>query len=135
MRTESLSSLTQDLSIPITNGVPQSCSRYRLHIFCELPAREHNVIVRCPWNEETINVPLDFMSPLNANMRLHTARKRKFVQIIVCGQSATKIRLEKPALRSETSGVLFGDLNPVLDTQKSVCFYFHIYSFECQIQI
>lgn len=120
MQVEQKSNLVQELEILVGGGTPLSCSRHRLQVFCDLPAREHHVQVKCPWNNETINVPLDFTSPLSANMRLHTARKRKFVQLVVCGQSSTKIKLDKPTLRSETSGVVFQDLNPMIDHQKSV---------------
>ena len=48
-----------------------------------------------------------------STMKLHTARKRKFVQVLVTGLSSQLLQLTEPRLSSPTSAdVHFKDLNP-----------------------
>lgn len=59
-------------------------------------------------------MPLNFGPPLMSNFRLHTAKRRKFLQIIVTGLTSQCLELTEPKLSSNTSAdVNFKSLNPV----------------------
>lgn len=62
--------------------------------------------------EETIS--LHFGPPLMSCMTLHTAKQRKFLQIIVTGLTVQHVQLTEPELTTPSSAdVTFKSLNPI----------------------
>lgn len=111
--------LSSNLSIPLVSTLPHSRTSLTLQVFSELPAKDQLVQLQCPWNMEPVQVALGFSAPLTVTWRLHTAKRRKFVQILVTGQCSTKIRVDKIILSSDGK-VTFVDLNPTSDQSVSV---------------
>ena len=69
--------------------------------------------IQCPWGSEE-SIPLHFGPPLMSNMKLHTAKQRKFLQIIVTGLTNQHLQLIEPELTTVTSiDVNFKSLNPI----------------------
>lgn len=69
--------------------------------------------IQCPWGLEE-SIPLHFGPPLMSNMKLHTAKQRKFLQIIVTGLTNHLLQLIEPELTTVTSiDVNFKSLNPI----------------------
>lgn len=69
--------------------------------------------IQCPWGSEE-SIPLHFGPPLMSNMKLHTAKQRKFLQIIVTGLTNQNLQLIQPELTTVTSiDVNFKSLNPI----------------------
>lgn len=60
------------------------------------------------------SIPLHFGPPLMSSMKLHTAKQRKFIQIVVTGLTSQLLQLTEPELTTITSiDVNFKNLNPV----------------------
>ena len=69
--------------------------------------------IQCPWEAEE-NISLTFAPPLMSVMKLHTAKQRKYIQILVSGLSSQLLQLTDPQLTSNSSvDVHFKSLNPV----------------------
>lgn len=62
--------------------------------------------------EESIS--LHFGSPLMSSMKLHTAKQRKFIQIVVTGLTSQLLQLTEPELMTISSiDINFKSLNPI----------------------
>lgn len=69
--------------------------------------------IQCPWGSEE-SIPLHFGPPLMSSMKLHTAKQRKFIQIVVTGLTSQLLQLTEPELMTISSiDVNFKSLNPV----------------------
>lgn len=69
--------------------------------------------IQCPWDLEE-SILLHFGPPLMSNMKLHTAKQRKFIQIVVTGLTNQLLQLTEPELTTITSiDVTFKSLNPI----------------------
>lgn len=124
MHYDTTAPLKSDLEIPVDTTVPFSCTRLKLRVFSQLSIKEHSVTVQCPWTTNMLTVPLSFTSPLHANFKLHTSKHRKFVQIIVSGQSSRRLQLGSVKLSTTYAFVQLKDLNPVIDAPTSVSIIF-----------
>lgn len=91
------------LKLPLAVG-PGELTRVELTAFAELPAREHLVHVQCPWSTAAIAVSLGFSAPITATWRLHTAARRKFLQVTVSGHRETGVRVRRAELRAIDPG-------------------------------
>ncbi|KAL7300310.1 hypothetical protein TKK_0006940 [Trichogramma kaykai] len=114
--TQSKASRELEFSLPVCE--PFGTTEIELQVMAELPPKrdsssmEHKIMIQCPWNGEEI-MTLHFGAPLMSTMKLHTAKKRKFVQVLVTGLSTQLLQLTEPRLTSSTStDVNFRDLNP-----------------------
>jgi hypothetical protein len=59
------------------------------------------------------NITLHFQPPLMSSFRLHTAHKRKFVQVVVVGLNVQMLELSKPTLTlTGNQDIRLGSLNP-----------------------
>lgn len=69
--------------------------------------------IQCPWGSEE-SILLHFGPPLMSSMKLHTAKQRKFIQIVVTGLTSQLLQLTEPELMTVSSiDVNFKSLNPV----------------------
>ncbi|XP_015111919.1 trafficking protein particle complex subunit 10 [Diachasma alloeum] len=98
---------------------PFGVVRLRLNVFADLPPKkdsssmEHKLNIQTPWGAE-VSISLHFGPPLMSSMHLHTAKERKFVQILVTGLTAQLLQLREPELTTSSSvDVGFKSLNPV----------------------
>lgn len=119
MHYDATADLTYELEIPVQQTVPFSCTRLKLRVFARLPAREQTVTVQCPWTANLLTVPLGFTAPLMAVHKLHTSKQRKFIQVIVSGQSARRLQLAEVKLHSQDGSVKFKNLNPIRDDRSN----------------
>ncbi|XP_047359612.1 trafficking protein particle complex subunit 10 isoform X1 [Vespa velutina] len=110
--------MIKELETPLPSCEPFQTIKLGLKVLAELPPKkdpssmEHKLSVQCPWGTEE-NILLHFGPPLMTNMKLHTAKQRKFVQIIVTGLTSRLLQLSDPHLASNTSMDLnFKSLNP-----------------------
>ncbi|XP_048512341.1 trafficking protein particle complex subunit 10 isoform X2 [Athalia rosae] len=117
--------MTRELEMSLPSCEPFKKTTLSLKVVAELPPKkdastiEHKLSLQCPWGTEEI-IPLNFGPPLMSTFKLHTAKLRKFLQVIVTGLTALCLELRDPKLTSNTSAdVSFKDLNP-LTCQKLV---------------
>ncbi|XP_058794002.1 trafficking protein particle complex subunit 10 isoform X2 [Phymastichus coffea] len=128
----------REIEIVIPPCEPFETTRLKLVMFAELPPKrdsssmEHKLNIQCPWNAEE-SITLHFGTPLMSTMKLHTAKRRKFIQIIVTGLSNQLLQLTEPQLTSGTSvDVHFKSLNPtagqklVIGNSMSVSFMWEV---------
>ncbi|CAK9800247.1 Trafficking protein particle complex subunit 10 [Anthophora plagiata] len=111
--------MSKELEIPLPLYEPFQKIRLKFKVLAELPPKkdalsmEHKLNIQCPWGLEE-SIPLHFGPPLMSNMKLHTAKQRKFVQIIVTGLTNQQLQLVEPELTTITSiDVKFKSLNPI----------------------
>ncbi|XP_011300007.1 trafficking protein particle complex subunit 10 isoform X2 [Fopius arisanus] len=108
-----------ELEVKSPGCEPFGVVRLKLKVFADLPPKkdsssmEHKLNIQAPWGvEETIS--LHFGPPLMSSMHLHTAKERKFVQIVVVGLTGQLLQLREPELITSSSvDVAFKSLNPV----------------------
>lgn len=91
--------LTNNLEIPIKNVEPYASTQMPLRILAELPTKEHQVTLMCPWATKPIVVVLSFTPLLSISWRLHTVMHRKFLQVIVSALSEQKLQITAPYLK------------------------------------
>nr|XP_033340136.1 trafficking protein particle complex subunit 10 [Megalopta genalis] len=106
-----------EISLPVCE--PFQTIRLQFKVLAELPPKkdalsmEHKLNIQCPWGIEEC-IPLHFGPPLMSNMKLHTAKRRKFLQIIVTGLTRQLLQLTEPELTTVTSiNINFKSLNPI----------------------
>ncbi|XP_018396820.1 PREDICTED: trafficking protein particle complex subunit 10 [Cyphomyrmex costatus] len=111
--------MVKELEIPLPTCEPFQTIKIQLQILAELPPKkdassmEHKLNIQCPWGLEE-SIPLHFGPPLMSSMKLHTAKQRKFIQIIVTGLTSQLLQLTEPELMTISSiDVNFKTLNPV----------------------
>ncbi|EZA55391.1 Trafficking protein particle complex subunit [Ooceraea biroi] len=111
--------MVKELEIPLPTCEPFQTVKLQLKVLAELPPKkdsssmEHKLNIQCPWGTEE-SIPLHFGPPLMSSMKLHTAKQRKFVQIVVTGLTNQLLQLTEPELMTITSiDVNFRSLNPV----------------------
>lgn len=111
--------MVRELEMSLPPCEPFQNTTLVLKVLAELPPKkdastiEHKLSLHCPWGTEEI-VPLNFGPPLMSCFKLHTAKRRKFLQIIVTGLTSQRLELKEPKLTSNTSAdVSFKSLNPV----------------------
>ncbi|XP_043280615.1 trafficking protein particle complex subunit 10 [Venturia canescens] len=107
-----------ELEIKLSACEPFDVTTARFKVLAELPPKkdassmEHKLNVQCPWGAEE-NLSLHFGPPFMSGMHLHTAKRRKFLQIVVTGLTSQLIQLSEPELTTSTLvEVAFKDLNP-----------------------
>ncbi|KAJ8679613.1 hypothetical protein QAD02_015400 [Eretmocerus hayati] len=108
----------REIELPIPACEPFDTTKIKLDVLADLPPKkdsssmEHKLSIQCPWNSEE-SISLHFGTPLMSTMKLHTAKRRKFIQVIVVGSSSQLLQLTEPQLSSGTSAdVQFKSLNP-----------------------
>ncbi|KZC10834.1 Trafficking protein particle complex subunit 10 [Dufourea novaeangliae] len=106
-----------EISLPVCE--PFQTMRLQLKVLAELPPKkdtlsmEHKLNIQCPWGAEE-SIPLHFGPPLMSTMKLHTANRRKFLQIVVTGLTKQLLQLTDPELTTVTSiDINFQSLNPI----------------------
>ncbi|XP_076298167.1 SIDL trafficking protein particle complex subunit 10 isoform X1 [Lasioglossum baleicum] len=111
--------MCKELEIPLPVYEPFQTIRLQLKVLAELPPKkdalsmEHKLNIQCPWGIEE-SIPLHFGPPLMSNMKLHTAKRRKFLQIVVTGLTRQLLQLTEPELTTVTSiDINFKSLNPI----------------------
>ncbi|XP_017879801.1 trafficking protein particle complex subunit 10 isoform X2 [Ceratina calcarata] len=111
--------MSKELEIPLPSCEPFETVRLKFKVLAELPPKkdalsmEHKLNIQCPWGAEE-SILLHFGPPLMSNMKLHTAKQRKFIQIIVTGLTSQLLQLIEPELTTATSiDVNFKSLNPI----------------------
>ncbi|XP_012148441.2 SIDL trafficking protein particle complex subunit 10 isoform X2 [Megachile rotundata] len=111
--------MSKELEVPLPVCEPFQTIRLKFKALAELPPKkdtlsmEHKLNIQCPWGSEE-SIPLHFGPPLMSNMKLHTAKQRKFLQIIVTGLTNQLLQLIEPELTTITSiDVNFKSLNPI----------------------
>ncbi|XP_014219385.1 trafficking protein particle complex subunit 10 isoform X2 [Copidosoma floridanum] len=112
------SSGVREIEVTIPKCEPFDTITLKLMVLAELPPKkdsssmEHKLNIQCPWGAEE-SITLYFGTPLMSTMKLHTAKRRKFVQIVVIGLAKQLLQLTDPRLTSGTSAdVQFRSLNP-----------------------
>lgn len=103
--------LIGNLEVPIQKTKPFSVTRMPLRVFAELPLKDHQITLFCPWSTKPVPVSLSFTPILNATWRLHTMQHQKYVQVCVSCQCDQQVRLSEPSL-SIRDGAEVGNLNP-----------------------
>ncbi|XP_001606511.2 trafficking protein particle complex subunit 10 isoform X1 [Nasonia vitripennis] len=108
----------RELEMAVPPCEPFETTKLNLTVLAELPPKkdsssmEHKLNIQCPWGSEE-SISLHFGAPLMSTMKLHTAKRRKFLQIVVTGLSSQLLQLTEPQLTSGTSvDVHFRSLNP-----------------------
>lgn len=116
---DSQETMSKELEISLPLCEPFQTIRLKFKVLAELPPKkdslsmEHKLNIQCPWGLEE-SIPLHFGPPLMSNMKLHTAKQRKFLQIIVTGLTNQHLQLIEPELTTVTSiDVNFKSLNPI----------------------
>ncbi|XP_053994215.1 trafficking protein particle complex subunit 10 [Hylaeus volcanicus] len=111
--------MSKELEIPLPDCEPFQTMSLQLRVLAELPPKkdalsmEHKLNIQCPWGSEE-SIHLHFGPPLMSNMKLHTAKRRKFLQIVVTGLTSQLLQLTEPELTTVTSiDVNFKSLNPI----------------------
>lgn len=109
----------KEYSINLPECEPFQVAKIPLKVFVDLPPKkesssiEHKLSIQCPWGTEE-SIALTFAPPLMSVMKLHTAKQRKYLQIIVTGLNSQLLQLTEPQLASSSSvDVNFKSLNPV----------------------
>lgn len=74
------------LEITIEETRPYSTTVASIRVLAEVPSKDHQVTIICPWSSKSLPVTLSFAPPLKISWRLHTVKHRKYVQITVVGQ-------------------------------------------------
>lgn len=98
------------LEVPVTETRPFLSVSVPIRVLADLPSKEHQVTITCPWSSKPIPVTLSFQPPFTTSWKLLTAKDRKFIQISVSGQCDKILRCKYPqiALSDETKAT---DLN------------------------
>ncbi|XP_050448380.1 trafficking protein particle complex subunit 10 [Cataglyphis hispanica] len=111
--------MVKELEISLPTCEPFQIIKIQLKVLAELPPKkdassmEHKLNIQCPWDLEE-SILLHFGPPLMSNMKLHTAKQRKFIQIVVTGLTNQLLQLTEPELTTITSiDVTFKSLNPI----------------------
>ncbi|KYM88375.1 Trafficking protein particle complex subunit 10 [Atta colombica] len=113
--------MVKELEIPLPTCEPFQTIKIQLKILAELPPKkdsssmEHKfqLNIQCPWGLEE-SILLHFGPPLMSSMKLHTAKQRKFIQIVVTGLTSQLLQLTEPELMTVSSiDVNFKSLNPI----------------------
>ncbi|XP_076622335.1 SIDL trafficking protein particle complex subunit 10 isoform X2 [Colletes latitarsis] len=111
--------MSKELEIPLSVCEPFQTIWLQLRVLADLPPKkdtlsmEHKLNIQCPWGAEE-SILLHFGPPLMSNMKLHTAKRRKFLQIVVTGLTSQLLQLTEPELTTVTSiDVNFKSLNPI----------------------
>ncbi|XP_024942928.1 trafficking protein particle complex subunit 10 isoform X2 [Cephus cinctus] len=111
--------MVREMVIPLAPCEPFQTTKIELKVLAELPPKkdsssiEHMLTVQCPWDAEE-SIPLHFAPPFMSDMKLHTAERRKFLQIIVTGLTGQLLQLTEPQLTTSASmDISFKSLNPV----------------------
>ena len=111
--------MSKELEIPLPVCEPFQTIRLQLKVLADLPPKkdtlsmEHKLNIQCPWGSEE-GIPFHFGPPLMSTMKLHTAKRRKFLQIVVTGLTTQLLQLTEPELTTVTSiDVTFKSLNPI----------------------
>ncbi|XP_043257656.1 trafficking protein particle complex subunit 10 isoform X1 [Colletes gigas] len=111
--------MSKELEIPLPVCEPFQTICLQLRVLADLPPKkdtlsmEHKLNIQCPWGAEE-SILLHFGPPLMSNMKLHTAKRRKFLQIVVTGLTSQLLQLTEPELTTVTSiDVNFKSLNPI----------------------
>ncbi|XP_051165899.1 trafficking protein particle complex subunit 10 [Leptopilina boulardi] len=109
----------KEYNIKLPNCEPFQISKIPLKVFADLSPKkesssiEHKLNIQCPWGIEE-SIDLSFAPPLMSVMKLHTAKQRKYLQILVTGLSNQLLQLTEPQLTSNSSvDVNFKSLNPL----------------------
>ncbi|KAG7201711.1 hypothetical protein KM043_004436 [Ampulex compressa] len=109
----------KEIEIPLPICEPFQTIKLQLKVLAELPPKkdalsmEHKINIQCPWDTEE-SIPLHFGPPLMSSMKLHTAKQRKFLQVVVTGLTSQLLQLTEPELTTITSiDINFKSLNPV----------------------
>ncbi|XP_063995803.1 trafficking protein particle complex subunit 10 [Diachasmimorpha longicaudata] len=112
-------SLGGELEVSSPECEPFGVVRLGLNVLADLPPKkdsmsmEHKLYIQAPWGAE-VAISLHFGPPLMSSMHLHTAKERKFVQILVTGLTAQLLQLREPELTTSSSvDVAFKSLNPI----------------------
>ncbi|XP_076177740.1 SIDL trafficking protein particle complex subunit 10 isoform X2 [Ptiloglossa arizonensis] len=111
--------MSKELEIPLPVCEPFQTICLQLKVLAELPPKKdtlsmkHKLNIQCPWDVEE-SIPLHFGPPLMSNMKLYTAKQRKFLQIVVTGLTSQLLQLTEPKLTTVMSiDVNFKNLNPI----------------------
>ncbi|KAK0168748.1 hypothetical protein PV327_002518 [Microctonus hyperodae] len=118
-----LADSTNDMSGELEISLPACESfatiKWKLKVLAELPPKkdsspiEHKLNIRSPWGIDE-SIALHFSTPLMSCITLHTAKQRKFLQIIVTGLTVQLLQLIDPELTTSSSvDVSLKNLNPV----------------------
>lgn len=116
---DSTKNLLNEIELNLSSCEPFEILKLKIKIFADLPPKkdslslEHKLNIQCPWGSEEC-ILLHFGPPLMSCMNLHTAKERKFIQIIVTGLTVQLLQLTEPELITTSSvDVNFKNLNPI----------------------
>ena len=110
--------MLNELEMKLSACEPFQTTTLQLKVLADLPPKkdassmEHKLNIQCPWGVEE-SLSLHFGPPLMSAMHLHTAKRRKFIQIVVTGLTSQLLQLTEPELTTNSSiDVSFKSLNP-----------------------
>lgn len=109
------------LEIPVHETEPFATTEVAVRVLAELPSKDHQITLSCPWMAKPTPVSLSFTPLLNASWRLHTMLHQKYVQVCVACQCEQPVRLTVPSL-SVRNGTEVDTLNPE-DSTSHVSFF------------
>lgn len=102
--------LTNNLEITLEQINSFSSTCIPIRVLADLPTKDHQVTISCPWSQKPIPVILSFSPPLTTSWKLYTVEQRKFIQISIVGLCNKDLDIKLTSL-SISENVKVVDLN------------------------